>query len=83
MGIDIRLPIGLMFSLLGAVLTVYGVISDRAVYAKSLGYNVNLWWGAALLLFGLAFIYYGQRGMKALRAARPESAEKMAVPHGH
>jgi hypothetical protein len=87
MGLDIRLPIGLMFSLLGAVLVVFGLVSDDAVYARSLGYNVNLWWGAVLLIFGVAFTYYGQKGTRALRAAPQRSAESadapVPVPHGH
>lgn len=86
MGLDIRLPIGLMFSLLGAVLSVYGVISDRAIYERSLGHNVNLWWGLVLLVFGVVFTYYGQRGTKALQsgpAREMEAEDRVAVPHGH
>lgn len=52
MRLDLRLPIGLMFTLFGAILTVYGVVSDRAIYARSLGIDVNLWWGLVLLAFG-------------------------------
>jgi hypothetical protein len=54
MGLDIRLPIGMMFTLLGALLAVYGLFtgSDTEMYASSLGYNVNIWWGLVLLLFG-------------------------------
>jgi hypothetical protein len=60
-GLDVRLPIGLMFSLLGAVLVTYGVIGDPAVYARSLGYNVNLVWGGVLLAFGALVLYLGLR----------------------
>ena len=60
-GLDVRLPIGLMFSLLGAVLVTYGVIGDPAVYARSLGYNVNLVWGGVLLAFGVLVLYLGLR----------------------
>lgn len=52
MKFDLRLPIGILFSLYGAVLVVFGAISDKELYARSLGYNVNLWWGLALLIFG-------------------------------
>jgi hypothetical protein len=62
MGLDIRTPIGVMFSLLGAVLTVYGgIISDKAIYAKSLGINVNLWWGLVMLVFGIAMLVMAKR----------------------
>ncbi|MGO9587285.1 MAG: hypothetical protein ACLP2Y_13905 [Limisphaerales bacterium] len=52
MKFDLRLPIGILFSLYGAVLVVFGAISDKELYDRSLGYNVNLWWGLALLIFG-------------------------------
>ncbi len=52
MSLDLRLPIGFMFSLFGALLVIYGVLSDKAIYARSLGINVNLLWGAVLLAFG-------------------------------
>lgn len=70
MGLDIRIPIGLMFTILGAMVTGYGVFSDRAIYQRSLGINVNLWWGLALLAFGLVFLWLGRRG--AGRADRGE-----------
>ena len=52
MSLDLRLPIGLLFLLLGALLLVYGLVSDPAIYEVSLGVNVNLWWGLVMLLFG-------------------------------
>lgn len=61
MGIDIRLPIGALFSLLGAILAVYGALADPAGTARSAGWNVNLWWGLVLLAFGLAFLVAGLR----------------------
>ena len=56
MNLDLRLPIGLMFSLFGVILTGYGLVSDRAIYERSLGINVNLWWGLVLLAFGLVML---------------------------
>jgi hypothetical protein len=61
MGLDIRLPIGLMFSILGVALIVYGLASDPSVYQRSLGININLWWGLALLIFGGIMFYLGNR----------------------
>lgn len=52
MNFDLRLPIGLIFSLFGVMLTVYGLVSDSALYQKSLGINVNLVWGVVMLAFG-------------------------------
>jgi hypothetical protein len=50
--LDLRLPIGLLFSLLGVLLLGFGTVSDPAIYQASLGINVNLWWGVVMLAFG-------------------------------
>ena len=52
--LDIKIPIGLMFSIFGIVLLIYGFITrdDVALYQKSLSHNVNLWMGGLSLLFG-------------------------------
>lgn len=52
MRFDLRLPIGLLFSLFGGILAMYGVITPPALYTKSLGINVNLYWGVVLCAFG-------------------------------
>jgi hypothetical protein len=65
MGLDIRIPIGLMFSILGGLLTVYGLVSDKAIYQRSLGINVNFGWGVVMLAFGLVMLYLGRRGAKS------------------
>ncbi|MCX5789855.1 MAG: cellulase family glycosylhydrolase [Elusimicrobia bacterium] len=52
MRLDIRFPIGLMFVTLGLLLAGFGAFSDPALYGRSLGINVNLWWGVALIAFG-------------------------------
>jgi hypothetical protein len=84
MGLDIRLPIGLLFTLVGAVLVGYGVLSEATLYQRSLGFNVNLWWGLVLLAFGLIFLYYGRRGTSAMRPAEasPEGQAMEAREHG-
>jgi hypothetical protein len=50
--LDLRIPIGLLFSLLGVLLLGFGAVSDPAIYRASLGINVNLWWGVVMLAFG-------------------------------
>ncbi|HEY6108575.1 MAG TPA: hypothetical protein VIV56_06675 [Gemmatimonadales bacterium] len=62
MKLDLRLPIGLMFTIFGVILTLYGFVSDRAIYSRSLGVNVNLWWGLVLLAFGLVMLAFALRG---------------------
>jgi hypothetical protein len=70
MGLDIRLPIGMLFTVLGLLLTVFGAFSDRALYERSLGINVNLAWGVVLLAFGIVMLLLGRRGMAAARAKK-------------
>jgi hypothetical protein len=66
MGLDIRWPIGLMFSLVGALLLIYGAAtaSDVEMYRHSLGININLIWGGVLLLFGVAMLLGALFGRK-------------------
>jgi hypothetical protein len=64
MGLDIRLPIGLMFTIFGVLLSAYGIVGDKTIYARSLGVNINLWWGIVMLAFGLIMLLLGSRGMR-------------------
>ena len=65
MTLDICWPIGLMFSLVGAMLAIFGAITrSNAMYQRSLGLNVNLWWGLFLLLFGGLMLLYAWRNSK-------------------
>ena len=61
MNLDVRLPIGLMFTIIGVALAGFGLVSDRAIYERSLGINVNLWWGLVLLAFGLVMLRLATR----------------------
>ena len=62
MRLDIRLPIGLLFSIIGLLLALYGVFSDPAIYRQSLNVNINLWWGLVMLAFGALMLWMGRRG---------------------
>ncbi len=64
MGMDIRLPMGLMFCIFGLFLSGYGLMSDPAIYQRSLGINVNLIWGLFLLAFGGLLLILGRRGSR-------------------
>jgi hypothetical protein len=65
MGLDIRLPIGIIFTVYGAILIIYGMVADPSIFQeKSLGVNIDLWWGLAMLVFGVFM------GALALRATR-------------
>jgi len=71
MQLDIRLPIGLMFSVLGLLLMIVGFLTRKD---PSLLVNVNLWWGAVMLIFGVVMFLFGRRGTATARLAE-ESPE--------
>ena len=52
MGLDVRLPVGLMFVTMGVLLVAYGLFGDHSIYGRSLGININLVWGLVTLAFG-------------------------------
>jgi drug/metabolite transporter (DMT)-like permease len=65
MGLDIRYPIGLMFGIIGLVMVVYGAFTGSdPMYQRSLGINVNVWWGAVLLVFGGLMLYFARKTAK-------------------
>ncbi|HTS88840.1 MAG TPA: hypothetical protein VMG41_10145 [Gemmatimonadales bacterium] len=64
MRLDLRLPMGLMFTIMGALLAGFGLTSGPAIYERSLGINVNLWWGLVLLAFGLAMLALARRAQR-------------------
>ena len=58
MNLDIRMPMGIMFAVFGVVLVGWGLASaNDPMYQKSLGININLLWGAVLLVFGAAMLF--------------------------
>ena len=66
MGLDIRYPIGLMFSLIGILVSVYGLAtgSNKELYHRSLDININLVWGIFLLIFGAWMLLMAIKGKK-------------------
>lgn len=83
MNLDIRLPIGILFSLIGLLLAGYGLTSDEAMYQRSLGWNVNLGWGLVLLAFGALMLVLGRRGTSGVRPAEstPEGRAMEQLEH--
>jgi uncharacterized membrane protein len=63
MNVDIRIPIGGMFSIIGLVLIVYGLVTfgNAELYQRSLSVNINLIWGLVMLAFGVSMLYFGYR----------------------
>ena len=65
MGLDVKLPIGLLFTIFGVLLVIYGFTSDPAIYTKSLGMNINLQWGGLMLVFGLVMLYFSDKKIRS------------------
>jgi hypothetical protein len=57
-GLDVRLPIGGLFTVLGLMLSGYGLVVGSGPASLSAGSstNVNLWWGLVMLVFGLLLL---------------------------
>lgn len=71
MRLDIRIPIGLLFSILGGILALYGTFTDSALYQRSLGVNINLWWGIILLIFGGFMLALARRSSRRITRTTP------------
>ena len=62
-GLDIRAPIGGLFTILGAMLAGYGLFASGSSRSSDLssGVNVNLWWGLVMLVFGIVLLLMARR----------------------
>ena len=63
---------GMFFTMTGTILMAFGLSTrdNTAVYVKSLGIDVNLWWGLALLVFGIVLLTLGRRGQSRIESGR-------------
>jgi hypothetical protein len=75
-GLDIRAPIGGLFTVLGGMLAGYGLFASGSGGSSDLssGANVNLWWGLVMLVFGIVLLLMARRAM-----SRPAPAPE--APH--
>lgn len=92
MTLDLRIPMGLMFTLTGTILMAFGLATreNTALYVKSLGINANLWWGLVLLVFGITMLTLGRRSQMRMLRENEQGAgigdqgpEKNDRPRGH
>ncbi|MEO8908868.1 MAG: hypothetical protein ABI408_01400 [Gemmatimonadaceae bacterium] len=75
---DIRIPIGILFSLLGVILAIYGVATrtDIGLYGRSENIVINLWWGLVMIVFGGTMLYFGTKANKRpLHSAAGDATE--------
>ena len=70
MELDVRLPMGVMFVLLGGILTAYGLATLHQPYSSSLGINVNLWWGLVILILGILMLLLAWRAKAKAKETR-------------
>ncbi|MDR3753690.1 MAG: hypothetical protein P4K93_06685 [Terracidiphilus sp.] len=78
LNVDARIAVGMFFALTGTILAAFGLSTrDRMdVYAKSLGIDANLWWGLALLAFGIMMLAFGRRGQARMEKDQGMAQEK-------
>ena len=76
MGLDIRLPIGAMFAVIGVILVILGILTagNENLYriSRELYVNSNLWWGLVMCVYGALMFRAGWRKEMASRRSRPE-----------
>ena len=80
--LDLRLPIGALFSALGIIIGGYGIVTNgnHALYEQSMSININLWWGLVMLIVGVLMFMAGMRASRQGRAA--SEREAMTTPEG-
>jgi hypothetical protein len=85
MTLDLRIPMGLMFTLVGIILVAFGLATNgnTELYARSLGINANLWWGIVLLVFGQTMFQLGRRSQKRMATLPPSEPGETEVRRGH
>ena len=68
MKLDVRIPLGMLFTLMGTILAAFGMATraNTDFYTKSLGIDLNLWWGPVLLVFGVTMLMLGRHGQMAM-----------------
>jgi len=61
MQVDIRVPLGLLFAIIGALLVVFGISSDAATGTHTAGVNIDLAWGVVMAAFGGLMLWLSRR----------------------
>jgi len=74
MKLDLRIPMGMLFTFVGTILAAFGLSTrdNPDLYLRSLGIDMNLWWGLVLLAFGVTMLTLGRRGQAAMKKAGTE-----------
>ena len=85
MNLDLRIPMGLLFTIVGCIMSIFGFFtSGSAIYERSGGMNINLIWGLVMLVFGVTMFTLGRRADKRPKPAPVEgTARPLGHGHGH
>jgi len=74
-GLDLRIPVGALFALIGVLLGVYGGATWGQPGTAPTGVPINLVWGLVLLAFGTAMLALARRARRAAPGpANPDAA---------
>jgi hypothetical protein len=68
-----------MFTLIGGLLAIYGLVSDKAMYNRSLDININLWWGLVMLVFGVVMLALARKATQEARKVAQSGSKKLAT----
>jgi len=69
--LDVRMPIGVFFVLVGGLLAIYGAVTLHDPGASPTGVPIDLVWGGVLLAFGVVMVLLA---LRARRRAQPPGA---------
>lgn len=84
MSLDLRIPLGLMFLIVGAMLSLYGLVTRGSdIYQRSAGMDINLLWGVVMFVFGLTMFLFGRYSDKHPKTAAPSDGATRPLSHGH
>ena len=84
MNLDLRIPMGLLFTIVGAIMTVFGLFTRGSViYERSASININLVWGLVMLVFGLTMFLLGRASDKRASAQPIEGTTRPLGGRGH
>ncbi|MFF2854778.1 hypothetical protein [Peribacillus sp. NPDC058002] len=74
---DLNFTMSMVFSILGAIIMVYGIVSPPTLSSLK-GLNINLWWGTLTVVFGLVFgvIYQISKKKDAKKEVKEVSQRK-------
>jgi polyferredoxin len=85
MGLDIRIPLGLIFLIIGGIMAAFGLFThgDANLYARSLNIDLNLTWGGIMFVFGAVMFFIGRRQKWQDDPVNPRPWEKPATKPRH